>query len=668
MGLLRVGKWAAAVCLGVGAQAGDAVWGKASGGTYDWTNTANWVSGSVPNGVGWKAFVTNDLSNTLTLQLRQNVTLGALFVGDAVASGNNYGITLNNKSPEAYAMTFDSGSAGSPARLVLGSSGTPTVTLGAALALQSDLLVDVGGADANNRPILKFANNLSLNGHTVVVTNGAPGQIQVTFDTGCAIPDSGTLVNQSCCAVSVNGLNPFPGRLVANGRAAGNNVNTFTFILGGFTNAAELVANGYLTNGSTQAGGTLHAGNGSTTTVNPGQRWTRRQITLNGGSLNELGQAASNNGGSPTNDWQRGLEYVRSDVATVLVNSAYCYIGVNSYSTTTGTYFNVGALQRGAGASLYLNQNGTNTYPNVFVAANAAQYLKGGGGATGSTTLSVFPWIGSALAASQSDPKTFTTADGAGRCRGLADSEYAVALTNGASCNVSVSSLALATNATVNALRFLFVSNDAGANMGSNRTLTVTSGGVLFKDNNRSIGQSGNAHAGTLNFNDAEAVVWVLGSGTNTIGARITGTGGLTKAGSGVLLLSGANSYGGTNHVSGGTLRVGDVGAASNLGSGDVRVHVGAVLDVACANALADSAFVTVDQCGLFSGRILLEAGLSETVKYLRLGGAAMPSGTYGSSASAAANKNDQYFAGTGVLVVTGDATRLTKGTLFGVR
>jgi autotransporter-associated beta strand protein len=245
------------------------------------------------------------------------------------------------------------------------------------------------------------------------------------------------------------------------------------------------------------------------------------------------------------------------------------------------------------------------------------------------------------------------------------DSEYTNSLTAGPQYNVTVTSLALASDATVNALR---TGNIGTPNIGLNRTLTVTSGGVFFKDGNRSIGTSGNVAAGTLNFGASEGIVWVLGTTTNTIGVKITGSGGLTKASTGMLTLTATNLYSGGTYVGGGTLRVGDGAFAGTLGSGNVEVHAGAKLLVSCANAITDGATLSVLYSGLYNGRVELDTGVNETVRFLFLGGTPMPSGTYGSSASAATYKDDLYFSGTGVLTVSGDATRLRLGTLISIQ
>lgn len=66
-----------------------------------------------------------------------------------------------------------------------------------------------------------------------------------------------------------------------------------------------------------------------------------------------------------------------------------------------------------------------------------------------------------------------------------------------------------------------------------------------------------------------------------TISGTITGSGGVTKEGSGVLTLASANSYTGNTVVNGGTLRIGEVGAIpSGFGNGTVTVNTNGTLDL----------------------------------------------------------------------------------------
>ncbi len=68
------------------------------------------------------------------------------------------------------------------------------------------------------------------------------------------------------------------------------------------------------------------------------------------------------------------------------------------------------------------------------------------------------------------------------------------------------------------------------------------------------------------------------GIDTATLNLTITGTAGLTKAGTGVLVLDGANTYSGGTNITGGTLAIGDSSHTGSLGTGDVAISSGAIL------------------------------------------------------------------------------------------
>ena len=401
----------AAACLScMPCRAADDVWHKTTGGTFNWNELANWQSGTgFPDGAGQTAYITNDFTGTATIQLRQAITLGTLWIGDAVASGGNFGPVIKNAGGETFKLTFASGIPDVPARIVTGSSGTQTIRFEAPLSLGSPLLANLGGFDANNRPNLTFAALTELNGYRLIFTNGVLGQGQISFAPGSDFTGGGEIVNHSSSTIHVDGKKSYAGRVVASSRAWGSNSSTFTGTTGGFTNA-EIVVNGVLTNGIIQIGGQIHYGNRSAHTLNPGQRWTMRQVTLHGGSVNETGQAASNNGGNPANDWQRGLEPVYNQVATVAVQSAYCYIGISADTTTTpGTVVEADTLTRGPGATLYLN--GPDGTTKRFRASNASAFLMGAGGASGTPTQSVIPWIGAFISGNSANPQGFITGD-----------------------------------------------------------------------------------------------------------------------------------------------------------------------------------------------------------------------------------------------------------------
>jgi autotransporter-associated beta strand protein len=182
---------------------------------------------------------------------------------------------------------------------------------------------------------------------------------------------------------------------------------------------------------------------------------------------------------------------------------------------------------------------------------------------------------------------------------------------------------------------------------------------------------------------------WTLATGTSTLDVRSTtvatisgvisgtnNTSALTKGGatgSGLLKLSGANTYQGGTNVNIGTLEL--VGPNGTLGTGSVTVTgtgTSLIFDSAVHNAVASSASLSVSNNAtitLSSGvndaignnttlnlstgaKINLGAGVNERLGTLLLDTAAQPAGTYGSSLSDAVNKLDLYFTGTGILTV----------------
>lgn len=638
------------------AGAAEYTWTPTAGGTaYDWNDAGNWGGSGFPNGTGDVANVNSDIDGNQTIRLRQDVTIGRLNIGDAAGAVTDYDFTIGNASGEDFVLTFDSGEEGAPAEIHVTNSERPSSTLRAPVTLNSDLLVDVAGTDITNRPLLRIDDVIAVNGRTVTFTNGLYGYAQVDITANGDFAGEGTVVNNSSSCVNLTGKKTFPGRIVASGKAAASNQSTFSLTGGGITNAAEFIINGYLTGSITREGGGIHSGSGSSHTENPGQRLTMNRITFNGGHLVAHGQPAVV---GVANDWQMGLEWVRDEVAFLDFNTGYSYIAVDAAGNTLGTKVDVTTLERGAGASVYLF--GVNDANRNFLAGNGAAHLVGAGGSAGSTTMSMVPWATVYDGGGYVSPAGFATYDAPNGFRALSLlTEYTASLAAGSDHNVSINTVALTTNATVNALRY----TGGSSNMGAGNTLTVASGGLFFTGSG-TIGASGNVDAGTLNFGGAEGVIWAISSQTPTIGAVITGTGGITKACTGTLTLTGDNAFSGTTHVGGGTLRVGAGTYASDLGSGDVHIHAGAVLQISTDNAIVNSASVEIYRAGLCTGRIELEAGRNETVKRLHLGGVPQGVGTFGSTASMAAHQNDLYFSGTGVLTTTQSAVPPPAGSV----
>ncbi|CAN5781040.1 hypothetical protein BH11VER1_BH11VER1_22690 [soil metagenome] len=534
-------------------------WSPVVAGTgYNWNAApSNW-GGAFPNAAGDVANLNNDILGAQTVRLRQDITLGVLNLGDASAPGSSYGFTVaNSTSPlESFSLIFDNGVAASQINTT--GSGTPTNTISAPITLHSDLSVNMGGSD-----FLTLSGAIATNNHFISFSGGVSGVNSVTLSGD--ITGNGVISNNGNMSVIFSGAKTFTGTLVAN-------TGSFTLTTGSLANATEFVINGYLT-GNFQNGGIIHVGNGIGQATNPGQRLTTGIITLNGGTLRDVGQAVTV---GMTSNWQMGSEKVTDNVSALNFNSGYSHVNMAVGTHTVGTTLNVTALQRGTGGTGFVSSSALALTSQLLV-GNSVTFLRGAGGAEGTTTMSIIPWLAATNDnGSAQSPNGFVIYSAQG-LRALAAAEYGLSIGSGSTNNVSASVLTMAPATTVNSLRFtsLGTSNITDhQTTGTGQILTVTSGGVFFSNSGGTIGGTGSSRAGTLDFGAAEGVVWANGTNINTIGSVITGSGGLTKTGSGTLILSGANTYGGITIVSGGNLQVG-IGGVGQTGADGTKLNAG---------------------------------------------------------------------------------------------
>ncbi|MBQ3809257.1 MAG: hypothetical protein II839_00385 [Kiritimatiellae bacterium] len=234
-----------------------------------------------------------------------------------------------------------------------------------------------------------------------------------------------------------------------------------------------------------------------------------------------------------------------------------------------------------------------------------------------------------------------------------------------ANVRVNGTTVALSTNRTVNSL--VVVNNrNAGRNLGAERTLTITSGGLVMGNGNYKntayLGdESGykNGTAGTLVFpNKAYIFVPVIRDDKNEhpeIWAKIVSPHGAVFSYPGDLHLGG-DQTGIDDHiaVNGTDLRLGTAETGCQI---DVPVHLHGAF-----------ARLRIGKQGSFCGQDLYfwdhgttgckfeaAAGTTEPVGRLFVDGRSMPRGTYGSSESDAENVDDNHFAGTGKVEVLAD-------------
>jgi autotransporter-associated beta strand protein len=187
--------------------------------------------------------------------------------------------------------------------------------------------------------------------------------------------------------------------------------------------------------------------------------------------------------------------------------------------------------------------------------------------------------------------------------------------------------------------------------------------GVNLNGNSQTVGRLDCAATtpGTrLIYSAAPATLTVNQSANSTFNGAITGRVNVVKGGSYNLLLSNTNTTYGSFVVSNGTLTVGSTGT---LGANTAAVIVnGGTLTLSNSVAIADSASLSVADGG--GAKVNLAAGVNEAVSMLYLGGKQKRVGTYGSTSSAAAVKDDVHFSGAGILTVLRD----DFGTLISVR
>jgi autotransporter-associated beta strand protein len=181
----------------------------------------------------------------------------------------------------------------------------------------------------------------------------------------------------------------------------------------------------------------------------------------------------------------------------------------------------------------------------------------------------------------------------------------------------------------------LAVTNSRGLNGGnpsSHPGAWLTIGGERYSPNATIIANIGNGYLGGRNYSGNISLsagaglttLSYLSTANQTLGGIISGTGSLQMDGTGTLTLSGNNTFSGATTVNAGTLAL------------------------AGSSCLSDTNRLTVAS----GAKVQLDAGVREKVGLLTLGSTPQASGTWGSTSSAAANKTDTYFSGTGVLYV----------------
>ena len=461
-----------------------------------------------------------------TLQASVPVTLA-----NAANFSNNAAITIGGSGP----ITFSGPVALAGANQVtLNNSGGTTVS-GIITGTAANTLT-LTGAGALSLPNANGSNNFAivLNGATLVGGNNtALGTGAVTANSGAIIANTNVTLNNNITfgtngALTVGGGNgvTFGGTLTLAGS------DTLNLATGQTTWSGSILIGATGTNLTLTGAGTLNLpnlnSNTSSTTLNGATLILGNNAALGSGTLIltsgalQTSLAAGLTLGNPVAFTSNGAATLGGNNAIVISGSTVTLVGANTLTVNNAT--TITDVIGGAAASLILGANSTGTLTLAPTTSNTY----GGGTTLAGGTLN----IGSAASSSAGILGSGTLTLAGGTLQNNTTGTYTV----------------------VNPLAF---SNNASVILAGANALTFTSGS-------------------TINLLGTDTIS-VTNAGGVTITDGITGSGGLTLAGSGALTLTGADSYAGATLLNGGTLTLSGANGALTASSG-ITVNSGGTL------------------------------------------------------------------------------------------
>jgi autotransporter-associated beta strand protein len=544
--------------------------------SFDWTNSANWSGAAYPGSTNYTLFNDTSLAyfssiTNLTITLNNNlniqsITFGTNAVSNTIAgSGTLFltsGGTISNANTNTNSGTAITNYINNNLSFV-GGSGTYTFNSannnnGTALVINGGITSGNTGTTTNTMVVGGAGSNLKIVfGGNIV--DSASNMINLIASTGGNSPSSTSGTNSSATGLYFTGNNSL-NSLQVGGYAGGsvyaiftgsNTVRNAVNILQGInTNNSALVvsgANGYLSNSANNINvgpnAMLVYDNGGTSVTN---RFGSSTVTLNGGRL--IVTATNTSGTSSANVKQVNLG---SNVTSFLNSTGVVATsGVNN-SLTIG-----GITQSLPFSTLQTALTGaTNVGGRVII--TSAPTLTGG----------ILPWAVDTVSGSF---LSYTNLNGTNFLGGFGQVNGAYVSTTTATSNDNAAAV---TGSISGAKTFnsLAIGNGQNLNVGGG-TLTLTSGGLLFSNNNTASITNGALTVGSGNtlflWDIGAALVKTLGLGIQDNGSAVS----VVKAGQGSTFLTGTNTYTGNTYIQSGSLTVTNNGL---LGGGN---YVGSII------------------------------------------------------------------------------------------
>jgi autotransporter-associated beta strand protein len=405
----------------------------------------------------------------------------------------------------------------------------------------------------------------------------------------------------------------------------------------------------------------LHLNNAAGNTSVPVGRLTDTQSIFSNSGEFQL----TTNGTTATSETVGSLRGAGMSTVTMTTGGTLNFADATNGLTRSngGTFlFRAGNANMGAAVA-------TTAIANLLFGNSGSLGLIGGGGGSGTTTISILPYgVGGITAASLGTNFVTYGANGIrvlNTTTEVANNVNLAALTGTTTDNVRLNNSALTTTTlgggvdrTINALNLSGTANTTRLTSASTERLIVASGLVLNTVNNVYATTPASPFTGfplgiqvaelqTGAGNTRELNVFATG-GDLALGALVTTTGGLTKSGAGSLFLTNTtNTYGGTTTVNAGNLVIDDLAA---LGAGPTVAIGGGFLKYRGPDATLTKSIVA-------SGGSA--AGLGASAGFHVVSGTTLATGS-----GAVAGNGGILKDGTGVLVLSGSNTH-TGATLI---